>query len=164
MCGYLYLFINFSASWCLWEAEKPFGLLNKEMGYLWDRGKPQSLKYFQLWGQLKEIGIMCLPQVKVQILFIQQINLGWSSRKIFIKFNKKKILLLTIIEDAFLLSKEMMGTFWKHHLFHTESHSIQGSFGVYRVHHLVCPFDEKFSPCCFFILIKCHDTLKCALA
>ena len=42
---YLYLFNGLSASWCLWVAEKPFALPNKEMGYLYDRGNPQPLSY-----------------------------------------------------------------------------------------------------------------------
>ena len=35
------LFDGLSAGGCLWVAEKPFALLYKEMGYLWDRGNPQ---------------------------------------------------------------------------------------------------------------------------
>ena len=31
---------------CLWVAEKPFAMPNKEIGYLWDRGNPHLILYF----------------------------------------------------------------------------------------------------------------------
>ena len=37
-----------SAGGCLWGAEKPFALPNKEMGYLWDRGNPQPFLIFSI--------------------------------------------------------------------------------------------------------------------
>ena len=42
------LFIGLSVGGCLWVAEKPFALPNKEMGYLWDRGNPQPFLSFSI--------------------------------------------------------------------------------------------------------------------
>ena len=35
--------------------------------------------------------------------------------------------------------------------------------GVYGAQRPVCPFNEKFSPHCLWILMECPDTWKCAL-
>ena len=37
------LFEGLSAGGCLWVAEKPFALPNKEMGYLWVKGNPHLI-------------------------------------------------------------------------------------------------------------------------
>ena len=48
------LFDGLSADRCLWVAEKPFALPNKEMGYLWDRGNPQPFYSFSLMETIIE--------------------------------------------------------------------------------------------------------------
>ena len=40
---HLYLFSSLPAGGCLWMAEKPFVMPNKEIRYLWDTGNPQPI-------------------------------------------------------------------------------------------------------------------------
>ena len=48
----LHVFLMVSVGGCLWVAEKPFALPNKEMGYLWDRGNNQPFSYFSIMATI----------------------------------------------------------------------------------------------------------------